>query len=517
MPAVYRPRLRILIDPIYVQIANLGGSSTYHKYISLVRELTSRGHYVYWCVPDAEYVSSEIEDHPNVGVIRTSAIQDQFVIDGLITDEFFNLFNRIAGEYHIDCLCTSRTSLGLYYKRLLDPPRFHDTGKDFTDKGYGLPLMIIEEFPQTRERQHSGRAYWMSQCQGYLAADQTVFLSDHNRQEVTKEMGDYYRSSIVGKWANENTQIIPAGIECDELDPYYSEDRWKLEEGFNVISIGRIFGPSYIEFLPWFDYLYKAGMSDVTLTIALSGALSGPMRAKLTKIGFDIENNLDRQFRVIENNPRKNFLKMLKRFHCFIVPVSHLDHPTGIFEAMYLGVPGILPESDYQETFFKDYPFVINPRKKEQLLAQLLWIKENPNEARERVADWRPRIRELYNARDNIAVLADSIEQISRSYIDRFKTSKGVIDLIKELKGKRYSWGDVVAYLRKAGKMGVSIGDMDIRTTFTYARGAIHHGMGLAGYVDDCTTPIETFVRRDVYDAENSKPKRIRKLRRMKK
>jgi hypothetical protein len=41
---------------------------------------------------------------------------------------------------------------------------------------------------------------------------------------------------------------------------------------------------------------------------------------------------------------------------------------------------------------------------------------------------------------------------------------------------------------------------MGIRQTFTYARGAVNHSMKLAGYVDDCTTPIEQFVRRDAFD-----------------
>ena len=48
------PFLRIAIDAVYVQVANLTSSSTYHKYVSLVRELVARGHYVYWLLPDVE-------------------------------------------------------------------------------------------------------------------------------------------------------------------------------------------------------------------------------------------------------------------------------------------------------------------------------------------------------------------------------------------------------------------------------------------------------------------------------
>lgn len=58
--------------------------------------------------------------------------------------------------------------------------------------------------------------------------------------------------------------------------------------------------------------------------------------------------------------------------------------------------------------------------------------------------------------------------------------------------------------------MGVSIGDMSMRTTFTYARGAISHSMRLIGYVDDCTTPVEKFIRRNIFD-KNSKRSKIRK------
>lgn len=518
--SIYAPRLRILIDPVYVQVANLSGSSTYHKYVSLVRELVSRGHYVYWMVPDVEYEPNEIEDHPNVGVIRTSYIQDQFVVDGLVTDEFFNLFNRVAGKYHIDVLCTSRNSLALTYKRTLEPPRFHDNDGNFTDKGYGLPVVLIEEFPQTRERQHSGRAYFLNQCLGYITSDRTIFLSEHNRDEIVKEMTDYIVTSEVEKWID-TTRIIPAGIECAEFDAIRQPDRWKTEKGFQVVSVGRIFGESYAEFLPWFDYLFKSGMDDVCLTISMSGALSGPMRAKLGKIGFDF-SNLGRQFIIRENNSRKNFIRQLRGYHAFIVPVSHLDHPTGIFEALYSGLPGILPISDYQQTFFRDYPFVIDPRKKEELLTTLKWIRDNQEEARRLVQPWQKIIREKYDAKTNIHQLANEIEAAAKGHINRFKTSKAVLDFLRELKGKKYTWPDIVAYLKKCGYQGISIGNMDVRTTFTYARSAIHHSMRLVGYIDACDGPEDVFVRRDVFESEylqkgksdgapQSKPKSLRR------
>lgn len=510
-PVPFRPRLRVLLDPIYVQAANLTSSSTYHKYVSLTRELTRRGHFVYWMLPDAEYIPKEIENHPNVGIIRSSYIQDQFVIDGLFTDRFFNLFNRVAGEYHIDVLCTSRNSLVAYYKRVLDPPRFHDTSRDFTDKGYGLPIVLIEEFPQTRERQHSSRSYWINQVMGYLCADRTIFLSDHNRQEVVEEMMDFVTIRETKRFIDQ-VRVIPSGIEISEIDKLYEPNRWKVEKGFNVISVGRLFGMSYVEYLPWFDYLYKAGLSDATLTVSLSGALSGPMRAKLEGIGFDL-TNFGKQFKLFENNPRSNFLRMLRKYHCFIVPVSHLDHPTGIFEALYLGVPGILPVSDYQQTFFKDYPFVIDPKNQAAFLATLLHIRENPEAAREAVLPWRDIIAAQYDAPHNIRVLSDEIEGVARDYIGRFRTSSGVVELCKTLRGERYSFSDVVAYLKNSGRMGVSIGDMGIRTTFTYARGAIHHAMHLAGFIDPCASPEDVFVRADVFQADNKpkvKPKPIR-------
>lgn len=495
---VYAPRLRILIDPIYVQISNLAGSSTYYKYVSLVKELVSRGHYIFWCIPDSEYVPNEIENHPNIGIIRTSYIQDQFVIDGLFTDDFFNLFNRMSGKYHIDALVTSRNSLALTYKRTLEAPRFHDTEKAYTDKSYGLPVILLEEFPQTRKRQHSSNSYWLSQCTGYLASDRTVFLSDHNREEVVEGMLDYFKLSVVEKWLK-TVSIIPAGIETEQLDVLYDPDRWEVEDKFQVLTVGRLFGPSYVEFVTWFDYLYKAGLDDVCLTMSMSGALSGPMRSKLKKIGFSFED-VGNQYVIYENNPRANFLKMLRKFHCFIATVSHLDHPTGIFEALYMGIPGIIPISDYQKTFFSDYPFVIDPSKKEDLIATLTWIKENTAEARELIKPWRNLIKERYDAQDNIKLLADTIEREARKDLNNFKTSSGVIELVKELKGPKYTFDDVMAYLKNAGTNGVSIGDMSMRTTFTYSRAAIHHAMRVAGFVDLCNNEHEYFVRRDLFD-----------------
>jgi len=316
----------------------------------------------------------------------------------------------------------------------------------------------------------------------------------------------------VENFIKNNTTVLPVGVSCGELDKIYDPDRWGAENGFKVVSIGRIFGVSYIEYLPWFDYLFKSGISDVELTISLSGALGGPMRNKLSKIGFDFDN-LGRQFRILENNNRSNFVRQLRGYHAFICPMSHIDHPAGLFEAMYMGVPGVMPVSDYQQSFFKDYPFVIEPKDKAALVSTLMWIRENKREARERVLPWREIIRERYNADTNTGTLADRIEVIARGYINHFKTSSAVIKFCKELKGKKYTFADVVAYLQKQGYMGISVGDMGIRTTFTYARGAVHHAMGLAGFVDACDSPDDLFVRRDVFDSEYLPKSSVPKLR----
>jgi glycosyltransferase involved in cell wall biosynthesis len=499
------PRLRVLVDPVYVQVANLGSSSTYNKYVSMVRELVKRGHFVYWMLPDVEYQANEIENHPNVGIIRTSYIQDQFIVDGLITDDFFNMFNRIAGKYHIDVICTARTGAASMQKRVLESPRFHDQGTDYTDKHYGLPMVLIEEFPQTPKRSHVGDAYWLNQCQGYLTSDCSVFISDHNRSEVVEGMQGIYTQSTIRKWLDK-TIIVPSGIEISQLDAIYDADRWKLETGFKVISVGRIMGVSYREHLAWFEYLYKSGV-DAQLIVSLSGSLGGPMKKALGKVGVNFDANSP-QYRLIENNPRLNFLKLLRTMHAGIAPMSHLDCPVGLSEAIYMGVPIIMPEADYQQTFFPDYPFVVKRSDKPQLIAHLASIKDDPQWARDQIAPWRERIRETFNAPINMIILCDKIEAVAREPLSRFKTSGAILGFLSELKGERYTFGDIVEYLRECGNMGISIGDLGIRSTWTYGRGTIHHAMRYVGYIDVCTGPDEVFVRRDVFDNMKSVTKR---------
>lgn len=514
---VKAPRLRILIDPVYVQVSNLTSSSTYNKYVSMVRELVSRGHYVYWMLPDVDYTPNEIEDHPNVGIIRTTYIQDQFVVEGLVTDDFFNMFNRIAGKYHIDVICTSRTGAASMLKRTLESPRFHDKGTNYTDKHYGLPMVVIEEFPQTPKRSHVGEAYWLNQCQGYLTSDCTVFISDHNRTEVTEAMGGIYANSYIGKWAD-RTVITPSGIEIAELDKIYERNRWKVEKGFRVISVGRIMGVSYREHLAWFDYLYKSGI-DAKLIISLSGGLGGPMQKSLTKLGVEFTPD-NPQFQLIENNPRTSFLKLLRTVHAGIAPMSHLDCPVGLSEAIYMGVPIIMPTADYQKTFFPDYPFVIKPSDKAALLMHLRDIKNDPDWAREQIEPWRQSIKETFNAPVNIREMCNNLEEVARKPLPRFKTSGAILGFIEELKGERYTFADIVEYLRECGTMGISIGDLGIRATWTYGRGTIHHAMRYCGYVDLCDGDLETFVRGDVFEAmqaEKAKPKRTKLPRRKKK
>jgi hypothetical protein len=102
----------------------------------------------------------------------------------------------------------------------------------------------------------------------------------------------------------------------------------------------------------------------------------------------------------------------------------------------------------------------------------------------------------------NIGLTCDEIERVARRDINRFKTSNAVIKFCKELKGERYTFADVVAYLQKQGYMGISIGDMSIRTTFTYSRSAVHHSMRLANYVDVCDSAEDVFVRRDIFERD---------------
>jgi hypothetical protein len=146
------------------------------------------------------------------------------------------------------------------------------------------------------------------------------------------------------------------------------------------------------------------------------------------------------------------------------------------------------------------------------------------------ILPWRQVIKNLYDSPTNIKLLSDQIEITAREYISRFRTSKGVVDLCKTLKGESYTWEDVVAYLSNAGRMGVSIGDMGIRTTFTYSRGAINHAMHMSNFEDLCDSPREKFVRKDLVEAhlaenrktnskallsvpENQTPRQISKVR----
>jgi glycosyltransferase involved in cell wall biosynthesis len=496
---VQAPRLRILLDPVYVQIANLGSSSTYNKYVSLVRELVKRGHFVYWMLPDVEYQANPIEEHPNVGIIRTGYIQDQFIVDGLVTDNFFNLFNRIAGKYHIDVICTARTGAASMIRRILESPRFHDNGSYYTDKHYGLPMIVIEEYPQTRFRSFVGQAYWLAQCQGYLAADATVFISDHNRSEVVQGMTPIYRPKVIQDWLD-TCLVIPSGIETEELDRLYQRDRYKSESGFRVISIGRIINVSYTKFLEWSRLLYASGM-DAKLIVSLSGRLGGPMKKRLAKDGITFGPDKP-YYELVENNPRVSFLKLLRTMHAGIVPMSHLDCPVGVSEALYMGVPLVMPEADYQQTFFPDYPFVVKPSDRDALIGHLRFIKENPDEARDMIEPWRQHLKRTFDAPTNISVLVDALERIARAPLPKFKTSGAILGFLEELKGERYTFADVVAYLRKCGFLGVSIGNLDIRATWTYGRGAIHHAMRYCGYVDLCDGPDEVFVRKDVFERD---------------
>jgi hypothetical protein len=88
-----------------------------------------------------------------------------------------------------------------------------------------------------------------------------------------------------------------------------------------------------------------------------------------------------------------------------------------------------------------------------------------------------------------------------------------VVGFLKELKGRKYKWDDIVAYLSKCGATGVSIGNMNIRTSFTYARSAIHNAMHMAGYVDSCDSPEDVYIRRDIFDKEYLGKKGIKKRR----
>lgn len=492
----FRKRLRVLVDPIHIQISNLSGSSTYHRFSNLVSELVRRGHYVYWMLPQCEYEPSLLEEHPHVSVVRTSPIQDQFLLDGLIHEGTYNYFNRISGKYHIDVIATQRTSMGHGYKKGLEGCRFYDSDTEYADKTYSLPTTIIEGFPQSRWKDHTSRSYDRGQLMGYLGADMTFFQSAHNREMITTGMLNTFRSSIVEDWLKNQTSVIAPGIRTAELDTFIDDSRWKLESTFNVLSVGRYFGESHAHFLPWLDYLYKSG-ENISITVTLGGGLGGPMRAKMSKLGLDPNSPA---IKINTKTPRRIFLASLKKYHAFVCPVSHYDHPTGLFEVIYLGIPGVIPISDYQQTFFRDWPWTVKPNDHAALLGHLMWIKENPEEARAMVIPYRQMLRDRFDSIVNNSIICDHIEAAGRAHINRYKTSRGVINMLKELEGDEYNWDDLVYYLRRYGHTGVSIGDQTIRQPFTYAAATIHHSMHLAGFSDPCDRPDRYFIRNSVFE-----------------
>jgi hypothetical protein len=131
-------------------------------------------------------------------------------------------------------------------------------------------------------------------------------------------------------------------------------------------------------------------------------------------------------------------------------------------------------------------------------------IKEDPQAARDKIATWRDYIRRTFDAPANIRTLCDRVEEVARAPLPRFKTSGAILDFLSELKGDRYTFGDVVEYLRASGRMGISVGDLGIRATWTYGRGTIHHAMRYTGFVDTCDSPDEVFLSAAAWQAQQS-------------
>jgi len=363
--------MRILYIPVFSSSRMVEASPSYNHAPKIIRRIVKKHPDTYFYVlfpklnePDdinnftLRSGKNVFESLPNTKVIYMNSVSHQRTEMFLITREVWELFNEGTGKYYVDLIWNEKPYLAPLLKRLVS----NFTAPQSSD----VPIVTTTQLIPVAEKGGS-LVDLVATSTGYMVSDVPVFQSPHQRNraiEASKTVLNLSRIEDLRKRA----KVITQGVDTEELDKV-RETATKYPKLTVNYSSKLYLQKKYEDSFEVMDKAYVSGR-QIDVQVVTSSSYQKVMGAegKYSKVY--------KYFKVYERANRDTFLKASVKSHIFLMMADYEDFPMTVLEQLYLGLVGILPDTEWAHYVIgKDYPFLYKSKK--QALEMLCYLIDN--------------------------------------------------------------------------------------------------------------------------------------------
>jgi hypothetical protein len=488
--------VRFLVSPVYMNLSKLGSSSTYHHVSNLIERLVARGHFVYWHLPsNVEYVTSPLENHSRVQVIRTEMTSDQYIEAGEMRG-LDRMFNRNDGEYQVDGVITSRTACLPLLKKLIETPsakscsvKRRGRNKRWTGLAPKMPFFVLEVFPKKR----SGTVLindveYDLQTVGYLNSERVYFGGAVDHARMIQQASVLVSYAALRRLRESIFRIMPFGVNLEKL-ARVSVNKPDPMDCLNVISVGRIRTTNHAQkVVEQADYMFRRGYK-----VDYKIPTSANNRLLPATLGKALQRVIER-VPILWGTPQDKFFEIMAQSHVAVNTSGSHNFPTAILEAIVLGTIVLVRKERWIQYYLGDaYPFYYDGGHA-QLLAMMGYIRENWADAQAKLQPFRDKVVKDYGIDKCYVAIIDDVEAIATSFFEEGTDSRGFMELMRGIPQNSITWPEVLQYIEKNSDTGVKVG-RNSATGFMSTKGMVDYSMRRIGWVDTCEGPHPVYVR----------------------
>jgi len=412
--------MRILIFPFYSNASNLNGCSAFNWAKGFIKWAVKNYPDVYfylvfpemdgnWHYRDDGFFKSE-----RLSVIHVPLYpKGQRDSMAMAPKEFFDLFNERVGTVVFDAVFTDRIALVPIIKNAL--------GHFVKSKRVNIPVVVKDHFLITIETAiGTPMDVEVQQAMGLACADRAIFQSPLTYERALRMMKKYLQPSLIIPFQKKSLHIN-FGVNCDVIDKYRDAEKYPMR---TVLFSQRLEQNANWEFI--FAVLDK--MYRITKNVQVIVCTNNKNLKQLDKV-----KKLYSHFRVFSGMPQDKYLEIVSKCHIFVVATRFEEYPTVVFEALRMGLVGIVPQKEWVKRLMPvDYPFTFKDGM--EALFQIKRLIEMPDEQLRtyRMDEW---VKEVHSVDHSYA-------QVYETILDAWKTKKqvkissGVMELIDEAGAK---------------------------------------------------------------------------------
>lgn len=340
--------------------ANMATCSVYHTAKYFIKSLADRGHYIYWCAPK-RYTESVLKaepeyiDRPEIKWIDIDSApglsRKTYHFLSRIEDEFCDLFRETGnGVYHYDAIVTGRHVATAYLQSNLFSP------VDRHRMSVNPPIYNVIPYifsPKNQSGAHY-KEFELSQALGMIGCYNVVtgkFDVEMLRASARKYLSPSALSEALG---STRVLLFSSSLYPEKLDPFVlsvKERRKNKTFTFNFANAESTVH-KFESFVTRVSKMFAVGRKvKMIITATSQGANTDIPKHLLEWPGVERYVHL----------PQQEFFKKLKECHAFIASDREGETSPSVWEQLYLGLIGILPNRRWcRDLVPGDYPFIYN-------------------------------------------------------------------------------------------------------------------------------------------------------------